>query len=271
MTELPEDEVCTLLTTIRNTYHYDFTGYAQASLRRRLRTGLTKLGCPDLAALQRRITADPAAFQELLGVLTVHVSDLFRDPSYHRFLRQEVCPRLATWPSLKLWVAGCSTGEEAWSLAILLAETDLLSRSLIYATDIDPVALRQAEDGVYDIDRLPRFSQNYREAGGSGSLSDWYAAHYGRARFDDRLRRRMVFADHDLATDAVFSEVQFVSCRNVLIYFDRGLQDRAVGLFAEALCRGGVLGIGSKETLHFSSHNHAFELLSHEERVYRRR
>jgi chemotaxis protein methyltransferase CheR len=271
MTEIDDTELALLLETIHERYHYDFRSYAPASVRRRLRTALVRLGCATVSDLRARITVDADAFRTLLGTLTVHVSDLFRDPEYHLFLRTEICPRLATWPSLKLWVAGCSTGEEAWSLAILLAETGLLGRAIVYATDIDPGALQKAETGTWDIERLPRFSQNYLASGGQGSLSDWYTANYGHARFDPRLRQHMVFSDHDLATDAVFSEVHFVSCRNVMIYFERPLQDRAIGLFAESLCRGGFLGIGMRETLQFSAHTASFEPIGREERVYRRR
>ena len=163
-------------------------------------------------------------------------------------------PLLRTYPSLRVWVAGCSSGEEVYSLAILLREEGLLARTLIYATDINAQALEQAEAGVYNVDRIAGFSDNYRKAGGRASLSEYYTAAYGRAVFDKSLRENIVFSDHSLATDSVFAEVQLVSCRNVLIYFDRLLQDRAVGLFRDALVRRGFLGIGAKESLRFSEH-----------------
>jgi chemotaxis protein methyltransferase CheR len=199
------------------------------------------------------------------------VTELFRDPSYFRALREQVVPVLRTYPSLKVWVAGCSTGEEAYSLAILLRVEGLLERTLIYATDINSAALRKAEAGVYPEDSLPAFAANYRLAGMPGALSEHYTAAYGRAVFDRGLRGRIVFSDHSLATDSVFAEVQLVSCRNVLIYFDRALQDRAIGLFQESLGRRGFLGIGTKESLRFGAHAAKFDELLPEERLYRKR
>ena len=177
---------------------------------------------------------------------------------------------LRTYPSLKIWVAGCSAGEEAYSLAILLREEGLLPRTLIYATDINPHALQRAEAGVYPIDRIAGFTVNHRESGASSSLSDYYPAAYGRAIFDKSLRDHIVFSDHSLATDSVFAEVQLVSCRNLLIYFNRALQDRALKLFHESLCRNGFLGIGSKESLRFSSYHEAFHPFVSEDRIYRK-
>ena len=196
---------------------------------------------------------------------------MFRDPSYFRSLREQVVPLLRTYPSLKIWVAGCSAGEEVYSLAILLREEGLLERSLIYATDINPAALKKAEAGVYDIARMPASTENHARSGAQSSLSDHYSAAYGRVVFDKSLRRHMVFSDHSLATDSVFSEVQLVSCRNVLIYFDRDLQDRALGLFKDALCRKGFLGLGSKESLLFSSHAASFDDFVLKDRIYQKK
>jgi chemotaxis protein methyltransferase CheR len=209
-------------------------------------------------------------FAQMLDFLTVQVSEMFRDPAYFRVLRNEVVPVLKTYPSIKIWVAGCSRGEEVWSMAIMLAEEGLLERSLIYATDINPDALKSASAGVYAIDRIPQFSDNYVAAGGRGSLSDYYHAAYKGAIFDRARRQRTLFADHSLATDSVFSEVHFVSCRNVLIYFDKPLQDRALGLFSEALVHRGYLGRGSKESLHFSAHRPLFTEIPGGQRVYRK-
>jgi chemotaxis protein methyltransferase CheR len=181
-----------------------------------------------------------------------------------------VVPLLRTYPSLKVWVAGCSTGEEAYSLAILLREEGLLARTLIYATDINPRRLREAEAGVYAIDRVAGFTENHRRSGARSSLSDHYTAAYDGAIFDKSFRKHLVFSDHSLATDSVFAEVQLVSCRNVLIYFNRALQDRAIGLFRDALCRKGFLGIGAKESLRFSRHADAFVPLSLEDRVFQK-
>ncbi len=252
-------------------YHYDFRGYAEASAKRRVRTAMTRLACASVSQLQDRVLHDPAAFADVLDVLTVPVSEMFRDPGYFRALRERVVPILRTYPSLKLWVAGCSTGEEAYSLAILLREEGLLDRAIIYATDINPRTLQQAQEGVYDIERVPGFSENYRRSGGRASLSDHYTARYGRAVLDKSLKRHIVFSDHSLATDSVFAEVQVVSCRNVLIYFKRELQDRAVGLFREALCRRGFLGIGSKESLRWTAPAAASDELAGEDRIFQKR
>jgi chemotaxis protein methyltransferase CheR len=209
-------------------------------------------------------------FASLLDYLTVQVSEMFRDPTYFRALREKVVPLLRTYPSLKIWVAGCSTGEEAYSIAILLQEEGLLARALIYATDINPHTLLKAETGVYDAVRIPGFTVNHRESGARTSLSDYYTAAYGRAVFNKSLRDHIVFSDHSLATDSVFAEVQLVSCRNVLIYFNRDLQNRALGLFRDSLCRQGFLGLGSKETLRFSSHEHEFDPFVPKERIYQK-
>jgi chemotaxis protein methyltransferase CheR len=260
-----------LLDAIYLKYHYDFRGYAMASLRRRLKTAMTRFGCRTLSQLQDQVLHDPSRFAALLEFLTVPVSEMFRDPLYFRALREQVVPHLRTYPSLKVWVAGCSTGEEVYSLAILLREEGLLSRTLIYATDINPHTLAKAEAGVYAVDRIAGFTDNHRRSGGRSSLSDYYSAAYDRAVFAKSLKEHIVFSDHSLATDSVFAEVHAVSCRNVLIYFNRQLQDRAIGLFRDALCRRGFLGIGAKESLRFSLHGAAFEEVSREDRIYRKR
>jgi chemotaxis protein methyltransferase CheR len=263
-------ELQLLVDAIYLKYHYDFRGYAVSSLKRRLTTAMHRFRCATLSQLQDKVLHEPSTFPSLLDYLTVQVSELFRDPSYFLSLRSKVVPLLRTYPSLKVWVAGCSTGEEAYSLAILLQEEGLLERTLIYATDINGAALKQAESGIYALDRIAGFSENHRKAGARTSLSDYYTAAYDRAVFDRRLRKHIVFSDHSLATDSVFAEVQLVSCRNVLIYFNRELQDRAVGLFHEALCRRGILGIGAKESLRFSGHAEAFSELVREDRIYQR-
>lgn len=261
-------ELRLLLDAILDKYHYDFRGYAEASLKRRLTAALTHFQCATISRLQERVLHEPRIFAELLRFLTVQVSDLFRDPTYFRALREQVTPYLQTYPSLRVWVAGCSTGEEAYSLAILLAEEGLLSRTQIYATDINPESLRVAEEGVYDVERFARFSENYLLSGGRASLSNYYTAGYSSAVFDRSLKKSILFSDHSLATDSVFAEMQLVSCRNVLIYFERQLQDRAVGILRDSLCRKGFLGLGQKETLRFSQHMSSFTELVREERIY---
>lgn len=264
-------ELDLLLEAIFRRYHYDFRDYARPTLARRLEQALAATGCETLSELQARLLRDPAVFADVLERLTVQVSDLFRDPSYYRAIRERVVPELETHPSLKIWIAGCATGEEVYSFAILLREEGLLERSLLYATDVSPTALRAAQRGVFPLERVAQFSLNYREAGGKGSLSDYYTAGYGGAVFDRSLLKNVVFSDHDLATDSVFAETQLISCRNVLIYFDRQLQDRALGLFRDSLCRGGFLGLGSRESLRFSVHSDSFADFVPEEKLYRRR
>jgi chemotaxis protein methyltransferase CheR len=262
-------ELDRLLEAIFERYHYDFRHYARPYLLRRVAQARASLGNLSTAALVDRVAAEPATFATLLGSLTVQVSELFRDPGYYAAIRREVVPHLATYPSLRIWVAGCGAGEEAYSMAILLHEENLLERALIYATDIDTESLRVGKDATYDLDRVRSFSENYFHAGGRASLSDYYTAAYSRVSFDPHLRKHVLFTDHCLATDAAFAEVQLVSCRNVLIYFDRELQDRATGLFRESLCPRGFLWLGSTETLAFGSHAAAFEVWAGEARIYR--
>ena len=263
-------DLSALLDAIYRVYHHDFRSYAESSLRRRVETSLVHLRCETIDDLRDRVVRDPAAFGELLRFLTVQVSDMFRDPVYYRALRESVVPYLATYPALKVWVAGCATGEEAYSLAIVLLEAGLLDRALIYATDIDPECLRIARAGVYATDRLAGFSDSYQLAGGRASLADYYAAAYGGALLDRRLRKAIVFSDHSLATDSAFAEVQLVSCRNVLIYFDDALRDRALAVLRESLCPGGFLGLGLRETLKFSAHASAFSDTFPAARIYRK-
>ena len=268
---MPQDiEIQLLLEAIYLRYHYDFRGYSPASLKRRLTAAKLQMGADTLTALQDRVLHDPNAFTRLLQFMTVGVSDMFRDPSFFKTLRDRVVPELRTYPSIRIWIAGCSTGEELYSYAILLREEGLLDRTTLYATDINPEALHRAEQGLYSLDRLQAFTENHRLSGSNHSLSEYYTAAYGSAAFDRTLRKNVVFSDHSLATDSVFAEVQLVSCRNVLIYFDRTLQDRAVGLMKDSLCRRGFLGLGSKESLLFSSHAGAFRDFAASERWFQR-
>ncbi|MFL6548775.1 MAG: CheR family methyltransferase [Povalibacter sp.] len=268
--EISDLEIRLLLEAIYQRFHYDFRQYAIASVRRRLQQALSGMNCESISRLQERILHDEHAFPRLLAYLTIQVTDLFRDPEFYVAFRQHVVPILATYPSLKLWIAGCSTGEEAYSYAIVLAEEGLLERSLIYATDINEESLRRAQAGVYGLDRLRQFVLNYRAAGGRRSLSDYYHADEHNAVMAPALRSHITFADHSLATDSIFSEVQLVSCRNVLIYFDRELQDRALGLFAEALCPRGFLCLGTKESVRFSAHSTRFAEMEIGQRIHRR-
>lgn len=271
MTTGVEDEaqLDRLLGVIFDRYHYDFRAYARASLRRRVVAALARLNVPTIEALTQRITNDARAFGELLPWFTVQLSDMFRDPEYFKFFREQIVPILRTYPSRKLWVAGCSTGEEAYSFAILLREEQLLDRTLIYATDIYEASLRTAAAGVYDLDRMKTFTENHKKSGAKTSLSEHFTTTPHGAMFDKDLKDHIVFADHSLATDAVFAEVQVVSCRNVLIYFTAQLQERALGLFKGALVRHGWMGLGPKETIEFSKYRPDF--LPHPYRWYEKK
>ncbi|NIJ20308.1 chemotaxis protein methyltransferase CheR [Sphingomonas naasensis] len=264
-------EIHLLLEALYRRYHYDFRNYAGVSIKRRLRQARLQLGFASFSALQDALLRDATVVPRLLDYLTVQVSEMFRDPSYFRAIREKIVPHLRTYPSLKVWIAGCSSGEELHSMAILFQEEGLFDRTLFYATDINPGALENAANGVYALDRIKTFTQNHQKSGGKTSLSDYYTAAYGRAAFDKTLRSRVVFSDHSLVTDAVFAECQFISCRNVMIYFDRALQNRAVGLFRDSLTRRGFLGLGSKETLRFSEHASSFTDFVREEKIYQRR
>jgi chemotaxis protein methyltransferase CheR len=264
-------EIQLLLEALYQRYHYDFRNYSQASLKRRLKQAREQLGFPTFSALQDNLLHNPALLSPLLGYLTIQVSEMFRDPSYFRALREKVLPHLHTYPSLKVWVAGCSEGEELYSMVILFREEGLEERTLFYATDISQDALEKASAGIYGLDRMQLFTENHRKSGGKSSLSDYYNAAYGRASFDKILRQRVVFSDHSLVTDAVFAEMNLISCRNVLIYFDRTLQDRALCLFDDSLARKGFLGLGAKESLRFFKHAGSFIDFVKEEKIYQRR
>ena len=269
--KIEDIEIRLLLEAIFQTYHYDFRGYSMASIKRRLTQARILYGCTSFSQLQDKVLHDPSILPQLLSFLTVQVSELFRDPHYFRAIREKVVPHLKTYPSLKVWIAGCSSGEELYSFVILFREEGLADRTMFYATDINPDALQKAESGVFELNRMQLFSNNYQQAGGKKSLSDYYTAAYGAATFNKSLRERVVFSDHSLVTDEVFGEMHFISCRNVLIYFDRALQNRAIGLFDSSLARKGFLGLGSKETLRFTAHASSFEDFVREDKIYQKR
>lgn len=263
-------EMRRLMEAIYRRYSYDFRDYTGASQKRRVAQALTQFNCPSIPALQAGVERDPTLFLQLLQYLTIPVSEMFRDPAFFLTLRQQVLPVLQTYPSLKIWVAGCSTGEEVYSLAILLKEEGLLERSLIYATDINANSLDKARRGIFPLASVRSHTANYQQSGGLRAFSDYYTAAYDAAIFDKTLSDNITFADHSLATDSVFSETQLVLCRNVLIYFNKTLQDRALGLFHESLSHRGFLGLGSKESIEFSAYVTRFEPLVKAERLFRK-
>lgn len=265
-----EIELAQLLEAIYLKYKYDFRDYKRASVKRRISLAMSKLNCARMSALQDKILHDPDSFSELIQHLTVPTTEMFRDPSYFRAVREKVIPILKTYPSLKIWVAGCSTGEEAYSLAILLKEEGLLDRTIIYATDINAKSLEIAKAGIFRMDDIQKFTTNYQRSGGKAAFSDYYTAKFDAALFDKSLKSNITFTDHSLSTDSVFSETQFISCRNVLIYFEKKLQGRALGLFYDSLCRKGFLGLGPKETIEFTKYANAFDLISEKNRIYQK-
>ncbi len=252
------------LEAIYRKFHCDFRSYSGASMKRRLADAMLYFKCATLSGLQERVLHDEAVFPRLMRFLTVQVSDLFRDAEFFRAMRRDIVPVLRTYPSLRIWVAGSSTGEEAYSYAILLQEEGLLDKAILYATDINTDSLRAGEAGVYSADRFEAFAENHKASGARVPLAEHCTAAYGSVVFNRSLRRKIVFSDHSLATDGGFGEMQLISCRNVLIYFDRVLQSRAVGLFKDSLCRRGFLGLGARETLRFTDHaQHFSEVAEH--------
>jgi len=264
-------EVRLLLEAIFQKYHYDFRAYSLASITRRLQQACDQFHCRTISQLQDRVLHDATVLPELLSYLTVQVSEFFRDPNYFKAIREKILPHLRTYPSLKVWVAGCAGGEELYSLMILFREEGLEDRTLFYGTDINPAALKKAEAGRYEIGRIPQATENHRLSGGQVSLSDYYTAAYGSVVFDKSLRKRAVFSDHSLVSDEVFGEMQLISCRNVLIYFQNDLQNRAIALFRQSLSRKGFLGLGAKESLRFSDSVDAFTEFAPQERIYQKR
>jgi len=259
-----------LLEGILEQYGYDFRGYAEASLSRRIQATLSKFQIEDPLMLLRKILREPEFFNLVLSHLTVTTSEMFRDPEFFKVLRTEVMPTLRTYPTVNFWIAGCSTGEEVYSLAILLKEEGLIDRSVIYATDINPRALKSAKDGIFSIESMKQHTRNYQEAGGRELFHSYYAADYGLAKMDSDLTTNVVFSEHNLVHDSVFAECHMILCRNVLIYFNRELQTHVFELFEQSLRNRGFLGLGSKENLRFSQIAPFFDNFNEKWRVYRR-
>ena len=260
-----------LLEGIYMKYGYDFRSYARASLKRRINATLSSLGMKNLSDLLHKILYDENAFNKLLLNLSINVTEMFRDPEFYRAVRQKIIPILKTYPFIKIWHAGCSTGEEVYSLVILLKEEGLSGKFQIYATDFNELVLKKAKQGIISLDRIKEYTLNYQKAGGLESFGDYYSAHYDHAKINESLKKNIVFADHNLATDGAFGEMNLIMCRNVLIYFNRDLQNRALGIFYESLSHFGFLCLGTKEDLSFSQYSNNFEVLALKEKIYRKR
>ncbi len=268
--ELEQIEIELLLEGIYRNYGFDFRSYAYASIRRRLWKRIEAEGLPTVSALQARVLHEPQLMEKLLLDLSINVTAMFRDPGFYRAFRENVIPLLRTYPFIRLWHAGCATGEEVYSMAILLKEEGLYDRCRIYATDINEVVLQKAKAGIFPLDRMQEYTENYITAGGTRAFSDYYLAKYGGAIFDDSLTRNVVFSLHNLVTDRSFSEFNVILCRNVLIYFDKSLQARVHGLFYDSLAMFGILVLGSKESLRFSSYEERYEQINGQEKIYRK-
>ena len=263
-------ELKLLLEGIYLKYGYDFRDYSKASVKRRIGQRMLMSALPNLAAMQHKILHEKSFFQTVLLDLSVNVTEMFRDPSFYLALRKTVIPILKTYPFIKIWHAGCSTGEEVYSMAILLEEENLLKNTTLYATDIDTQVLKKAKDGIYSLERMKEFTLNYQRAGGNSSFADYYTARYDAAILDSNLRKNIVFSQHNLVTDGAFGEMHMVVCRNVIIYFNRDLQNRVLNLFHESLIRKGILCLGSKETIKYLQLKNAFEEIDGQEKIFRR-
>ena len=263
-------EIELLLEGIYRHYGFDFRSYAYSSMRRRVWKRLRAEGLATVTALQERVLHDRTVMERLLLDLSVNVTAMFRDPGFFRAFRADVVPLLRTYPFIRVWCAGCSTGEEVYSLAILLEEEGLYDRTRIYATDMNEVVLQQARAGIFPLSRMQEYTENYIQAGGARSFSEYYTAKYDGALFTPALLKNVVFSQHNLVTDRSFSEFHVVLCRNVLIYFDRTLQNRVHHLFYESLVTFGILGLGNKETLRFSALEDRYEALNAKEKIFRK-
>ena len=262
------DDLHELLQSIRKLYGYDFTEYAEASVGRRIDHFMKGNKIGSFAQLRTLLLTDEKAFAHFVQEFTVNVTEMFRDPSFYKSLRENVLGRLATYPFIKVWIAGASTGEEVYSMAILLKEEGLLDRSVIYATDINQKALQAAKEGVFHIDLMKAYTNNYLKSGAKGAFSDYYIAKYDSALIDKSLRQNIVFSIHNLAIDQSFNEFQLILCRNVLIYFNQSLQNKVIRLFNESLCSFGFLALGNKESLLFSDNKKDFEEIDRRERIF---
>lgn len=265
---MDNEELKNLLESIRFVYGYDFTDYAEASVRRRVANFINNKKIGSISELGKLLLHNEHEFEKFVQEITVNVTEMFRDPTFYKALRDKVTGRLATYPFIKIWIAGCATGEEVYSTAIWLKEEGLLERSVIYATDINQKALQMAKDGVFPIDYMKNYTTNYIKAGGKNSFSDYYIAKYGSVLVDKSLRQNIVFSVHNLAVDKSFNEFQLILCRNVMIYFNQKLQNRAINLFYDSLCPFGFLGLGSKESLLFSERRKDFEEVDKKEKIF---
>ncbi|MCC9135106.1 CheR family methyltransferase [Pontibacter silvestris] len=268
--EFFEQEVEALIEDIYSQYGYDFSGYARASVYRRVKRFLNNKNVSTVAELKNKVLDDSYYFESFLQEITVNVTEMFRDPSFFQSLRNNVLPMLSTYPFIKIWDAGCSTGEELFSLAILLQEEGLLDRTKIYATDINQKVLKQAKEGIFPTSNIAAYTSGYYASGGKKEFSSYYLSNYGNMKFDSSLIKNVVFYPHNLATDSSFNEFHLVLCRNVLIYFNRELQEKVFKLFDDSLVELGYLALGKKETLAMSQISRNYNFVDKNNRIYRK-
>jgi chemotaxis protein methyltransferase CheR len=264
-------EIKLLLEAIYLKYGYDFRDYAKASIKRRILHRLSLAQLETVSSMQNRVINDPVFFGTLLQDLSINVTEMFRDPTFYKFVRKEPLGLLKKQPFVKIWHAGCATGEEVYSMSILLQEEGLVENVQIYATDISPEAVEAAQKGIYPIDKMSGYISNYRKTGGTASFADYYTARYDFAIIRNSLKKNVLFSVHNLVTDSTFGEMDMIVCRNVLIYFSRALQNRVFGLFLDSLRPGGLLCLGTKESIRFSEYSDQFEDLDKKQKVYRKK
>ncbi|HWV30074.1 MAG TPA: protein-glutamate O-methyltransferase CheR [Dyadobacter sp.] len=261
---IEEEDIDLLLSDLFDLYGYDFTRYSRASLKRRIIRLCSLDKFPSFAELRYRVRNDPSYLKRFVEEVTVNVTEMFRDPAFYRSLREEVLPVLGTKPFIRIWHAGCSTGEEVYSMAILLKEANLLRRALLYATDLNPSVLEKVRKGIFPLALMKQYSESYIASGGTADFSGYYTAQYGQAKFNSELSEKIIISTHNLVSDSSFNEFDLILCRNVLIYFDKELQDRVLKLFDASLGTLGYLALGTKETLKFSAVQHKFKQLNRE-------
>ncbi|HEX8494932.1 MAG TPA: protein-glutamate O-methyltransferase CheR [Pyrinomonadaceae bacterium] len=268
--QLEDIEIQLLLEGMFRYYGFDFRNYAPASIKRRIHESMRDEGVQSVSAFQDRVLHDAACLERFLNRLSVNVTAMFRDPGFYLTFREKVVPLLRTYPFVRIWHAGCSTGEEVYSMAILLQEEGLYDRCRIYATDISAEVLRTAKEGIFPLASMQEYTVNYISAGGKHFFSDYYTAQYDNVLFDPALKRNLIFSEHNLVTDGSFNEFHVILCRNVMIYFNKTLQARVHDLIYESLTMFGVLGVGNKESLKFTPREHAYEELHPRDRLYRK-
>lgn len=264
-------EINLLLEAIYQRYGYDFRRYARASIKRRINYSLNRFGFTRISDLTRMLLRDEKFFEELLGNFAVSVTEMFRDPDFYKVIRNGIVPYLETYPFVKIWHAGCASGEEAYSLAILLKEEGLYDRATIFATDIYDDVLSNAREGIYSLAQMKKYTANYQKAGGRRSFSNYYHARYDSAIMDKSLAKNLTFAKHNLVTDSVFGEMHMILCRNVLIYFDTSLQNQVLKLFNDSLIHGGFLCLGTKESLRFTDVDRNFKEINDRAKIYQKK